>query len=294
LGHAVTPADSQSRPVLGIIAGEGVFPILVARGAKRAGVRVVAIALRGSAWEQLRDEVDVYRPVGLTRMSAWLGELRRHNVTETIMVGRVRKVELFKRFALLRYLPDLRTLRLFLKQMYRDKRDSTLLEGIANELARKGFPLSDSTKYCLEHLATPEVMTRRQPTPQQWRDIRFGYQLATTISQLQIGQALAIADQNVIAVEAIEGTDRMIERAGELCRKGGWTLIKVANYKSDMRIDVPTVGEFTIEKLAKAGAKCLVLSPGKTIILEKPKVIEQADRAGICVVGYDGAEQRVE
>jgi DUF1009 family protein len=147
--------------------------------------------------------------------------------------------------------------------------------------------LSDSTKYTPEHLATPGVMTKRQPSDRQWADIRFGYKLCTTLSQLQIGQAIAIADQNVIAVEALEGTDRMIQRAGELCRRGGWTLIKVANTHADMRVDVPSVGVTTIEKLREAKAGCLVLTPGKTIILEKDKVLEMADKLKIAVVGFD-------
>ncbi len=273
---------------LGIIAGEGIFPFLVARGAKRAGLRVVAIALRGSAMPQLRDEVDAYQSVGVTRLSSWISAMRKLHCDETIMVGRVRKAELYSRWALLQYIPDLRTLKLFVNQIRRDKRDQTLLQSVANELADEGFPLSDSTKYCTEHLATPGVMTRRQPTKQQWADIRFGYKLCVSLSQMEIGQALAIADQNVLAVEALEGTDRMIERAGQLCRKGNWTLIKVANTHADMRIDVPTIGLTTIEKLKSAGAGCLVLTPGKTIILEKPKVLELADRLKIAVVGYEG------
>ncbi len=276
---------------LGIIAGEGIFPFLVARGARRAGLRVVAVALRGSAWSDLRDEVDEYHAVGVTRLGSWIRALRKHGCDEAIMVGRVRKARLYQRWALVQYIPDLRTLALFLRLVRRDKRDQTLLQSVANVLAAEGFPLSDSTKYCPEHLATEGVMTRRSPTDAQWEDIRFGYQLATTISKLEIGQAIAIADRNVVAVEAIEGTDRMIERAGQLCRRGGWTLIKVANTHADMRIDVPSVGLTTIEKLKAAGAACLVLTPGKTILLEKSKVLELADRLKIAVVGYAG-EQR--
>lgn len=272
---------------LGIIAGEGIFPFLVARGARAAGLKTVAIALSGSAWPDLQNEVDVFQPVGVTKLGQWVKYLRRHGCTEAIMVGRVRKANLYSKWSLIKYLPDFRTLKFFIKQVRRDKRDQTLLQGIVNELASEGFPLSDSTKYCTEHLATPGVMTQRQPTEQQWADIRFGYRLCTTLSQMQIGQAIAIADQNVIAVEALEGTDRMIQRAGELCRKGGWTLIKVANTHADMRIDVPTVGITTIEKLKAANASCLVLTPGKTVILEKPKVIELADRMKIAIVGFE-------
>jgi DUF1009 family protein len=280
------------QPTLGIIAGEGIFPFLVARGARRAGLRVIAIALRGSAWPALREEVDVYHPVGVTRLGDWVRALRKHGCTEAILVGRVRKAALYSRWALLQYVPDLRTLKLFIKLVRRDKRDQTLLQSIANELAKEGFPLSDSTKYCPEHLASVGVMTRRAPSEQQWADIRYGYSLCSTISQMQIGQSIAIADQNVLAVEALEGTDRMIERAGSLCRKGGWTLIKVSNTHADMRIDVPSVGVTTIEKLRDAGAGCLVLTPGKTIILEKPKVLELADRLKIAIVGYDGDANR--
>ncbi|HEY0007204.1 MAG TPA: UDP-2,3-diacylglucosamine diphosphatase LpxI [Tepidisphaeraceae bacterium] len=272
---------------LGIIAGEGIFPILVARGARRAGMRVVAVALSGSAWPELRQEVDIFQPVGVTRLGQWLRVLRRHKCDEAIMVGRVRKAALYSKWALIKYIPDLRTLRLFLGRIRRDKRDQTLLQSIANTLADEGFPLSDSTKYCPEQLTTPGVMTRRQPTAAQWQDIRFGYDLCTTLSRMQIGQAIAIADQNVVAVEALEGTDRMIERAGELCRKGGWTLIKVSNTHADMRFDVPTVGVTTIEKLREGRAGCLVLTPGTTILLEKPKVLELADKYGIAVIGYE-------
>ncbi len=272
---------------LGIIAGEGIFPFLVARGARASGMRVVAIALSGSAWPDLEKEVDVFQPVGVTKLGQWVKYLRKHHCTEAIMVGRVRKANLYSNWSLVKYIPDVRTLKLFIKQIRRDKRDQTLLQGVANELESEGFPLSDSTKYCTEHLASPGVMTKRQPSEQQWADIRFGYQLCTTISQMQIGQAIAISDQNVIAVEALEGTDRMIERAGTLCRKGGWTLIKVSNTHADMRIDVPTVGITTIEKLKAAGASCLVLTPGKTMILEKPKVLELADRMKIAVVGFE-------
>lgn len=284
---ALTPHAYPLTPrTLGIIAGEGIFPFLVARGARAAGLRVVAIGLSGSVRPELAGEVDAYKQVGLLRMGQWVRTLRKFGAQETIMVGRVRKVQLYQRSTYVKYIPDLRTLRIFLKLVRKDKRDQTLLQTIADELAAEGFPLSDSTKYCTDQLAAPGVMTRRPPTDAQWADIRFGYKLAATLSGLQIGQAIAIADQNVLAVEALEGTDAMIARAGTLCRRGGWTLIKVANTLADMRVDVPTVGPQTIEKLKAARAGCLVLTPGKTILLEKPKVLELADRMGIAVVGF--------
>ena len=146
----------------------------------------------------------------------------------------------------------------------------------------------DSTRYTPDQLATPGVMGKRQPTEKQWADIRFGWELCRTVSRLDIGQAIAVIDREVIAVEALEGTNAMIERAASLCRTGGWTLIKVANTEQDMRMDVPTIGTTTIDKLAAARAACLVCEPTRTILLEKQKVLELADRYKIAVVGYEG------
>jgi DUF1009 family protein len=173
----------------------------------------------------------------------------------------------------------------------RDKRPNAILQALIEELGSAGITLIDSTQYTQEHVATVGVMTKRQPTDAQWDDIRLGFDICQQISRLDIGQAIAMADRDVIAVEALEGTNAMIERAGKLCRVGGWTLIKVSNSNQDMRVDVPTVGTVTIEKLAAAKAGCVVLEPGKTIILEKTKVLELADRYKIAVVGYDGGDE---
>jgi hypothetical protein len=272
---------------LGLIAGEGVFPVLVARGARSAGRKVVCAALAGHAWPDLQRECDDFQWVGLLRMSQWIRTLREAGCTEAIVVGRVDKTQLYHRWRYFRYIPDGRTLKVIWKVIRRDKRPQAILGAIVEELASAGIKLIDSTQYCADQMATPGVMTRRQPTPEQWEDIRFGYEVCQTISKLDIGQSIAVLDHDVIAVEAVEGTNAMVERAGKLCKVGGWTLIKVANTTQDMRLDVPSVGTTTIEKLAAARAACLVLEVGKTILLERQKVIELADRYKIVVVGYD-------
>jgi DUF1009 family protein len=274
---------------LGLIAGEGVFPILVARGARAAGRKVVCAALSGHAWPELDRECDEIRWVGILRVGQWIRLLRRSGCSEAIMVGRVEKSQLYDRWRYLRYIPDLRTIRLFWQAVRRDKRPDAILQALVGELASAGITLIDSTQFCSEHVVTPGTMTRRQPTDTQWADIRFGYEICRTVSRLDIGQSIAVLDRDVIAVEALEGTNAMIERAGKLCKIGGWTLIKVANKTQDMRVDVPTVGTVTIEKLAAARAGCLVLEPGKTVMLEKPKVLELADRYKIAIVGYEAA-----
>lgn len=274
-------------PPLGLIAGEGVFPLLVARGARAAGRTIVCAALAGNARPELADEVDSFKWVGVLRLNQWIRTLRAAGCEQAIMVGRVRKAQMYTRWRYFQYIPDLRTAKLWFTRLRRDKRDHAVLLAVADELAKEGITLIDSTMYCADQLSTPGVMTKTQPTPGQWVDIHFGYDLCKTVSRLDIGQAIAVMDKDVIAVEAVEGTNVMIERAGKYCKVGGWTLIKVANTQQDMRMDVPSIGVTTIEKLAEARASCLVLEPGKTILLEKEKVLEMADRHKIAVVGYE-------
>jgi len=272
---------------LGLIAGEGIFPHLVARGARSAGMRVVCAGLSGSAWDDLVGEVDSFKWVGVVRLGEWIRFLKRNGVTEAIMVGRVTKTKMYSRWRYLRYIPDLRTAKLWFTEIRKDKRPRAMLNTIARELAREGIILIDSTKYTQDQLVTPGVLTQRQPTPQQLEDSKFGWPLCKKVSEMDIGQSIAVLAKDVIAVEALEGTNAMITRVGELCKAGGWTLIKVANAEQDMRMDVPTIGVKTIEKLAQAKAGCVVLEVGKTVLLEREKVLALADRHKIAVVGFE-------
>jgi len=271
---------------LGLIAGEGIFPILVARGARAAGRKVICAAFSGHARPELAAECDEIRWVGVARCSSWIRQLRRFGCTDAIMVGRVNKSALYNPWRYFGYIPDWRTAKLFWRVARRDKRPQAILFALIDELAAAGITLIDSTQYTPDQLATPGVMTRRQPTDAQWTDIRVGWELCKTVSRLDIGQALAVLDRDVIAVEAVEGTNAMIERAGKLCRIAGWTFVKMSTNR-ELRVDVPTVGVTTIEKLAAARAGCLVLEAGATVMLEKPKVIELADRCKIAIVGHE-------
>ncbi len=273
---------------LGLIAGEGVFPVLVARGARAAGRKVVCVGLTGNAWPELKQECDEFHWASTARLGRWIRRLQSAGCTEAIMVGRVQKTRMYTPFVLARYIPDLRTARVWLFRLRNDKRPNAVLHAVIDELGQSGITLIDSTRYCADQLASPGVMTQRQPSQDQWIDIRFGWEICKRISAMDIGQSIAVMARDVIAVEALEGTNDMIERAGKLCQCGGWTLIKVANKDQDMRADVPTVGTTTIEKLAAAGSGCLVLEAGKTIMLERQKVLELADRYKIAIVGYDG------
>lgn len=273
---------------LGLIAGEGVFPILVARGARAAGRRVVCTAFAGHAGADLAAECDEFHWVGVVRCGQWIRKLKKAGVSEAIMVGRVNKSHLHDRWRYFRYIPDLRTARLFFRVIRRDKRTRSIFTALIDELASEGITLIDSTKYCTDQMASAGVMTRRQPTVGQLEDIRFGVGICQEVARLDIGQCIAVLARDVIAVEAVEGTNATIERAGKVCSASGWTLIKMST-NQEMRVDVPTIGVTTIEKLAAAGAGCLVLEAGRSMMLDKMKVLEMADRHKIAVVGYDPA-----
>lgn len=143
----------------------------------------------------------------------------------------------------------------------------------------------DSTIPIPDQLASAGIMTQRQPTPAQRSDIEFVWPLLTQVLALDIGQSIAVREKDVIAVEAVEGTDRMIQRAGEICRASGWTLVKGARAGHDRRSDVPTIGVNTIKNLHAAGGRCLALAAGDVIMIDRPQVLELADRLGIAVVG---------
>jgi len=276
---------SSSPDSIGIIAGAGRFPFLVARGARRAGCRVDVIALRGLADPALRDEADRFRWSGVVRLGQWIRTLRRWRDRRVILAGSVTKSEMYGRFRLLRYLPDWTSIRLWFFTVP-DKRNDTLLRAVADELDRNGITLENSVQYCAQDLAPDGVLTTRQPTEAQRRDLEFGWKLAKEMGRLDIGQSIAVKETEVIAVEAIEGTDRMIERAGRLCRSSGWTLIKVAKPNQDLRFDVPTVGPGTIENLERHRAAMLVIEAGKTLIIDREQTIKAAEKAGIVVVGH--------
>lgn len=163
-----------------------------------------------------------------------------------------------------------------------------MLGALADELGRGGITLIDTTRYIPEHLAGEGVLTRRGPTAAQQADIDFGWPVLMRMNDLDIGQAIAVKNRDIVAVEAIEGTDAMIRRAGELCRGfrgGGWVLLKGPRPDKDMRFDVPTVGVQTIQALKDAGAKVLAVAAGKVILADKPALLKAADDAGVVVVG---------
>ncbi|MBN2563163.1 MAG: UDP-2,3-diacylglucosamine diphosphatase LpxI [Phycisphaerae bacterium] len=278
---------------LGLVAGAGRFPGLVLDGARRAGLRVVVVGLRGCCDESVRGRADVFYNVGIARLGRWIRIFRREQAFQAIMAGQVRKVQML---ALpwwrqwLAHLPDWTSMKVWYLSAA-DRRNETLLRAVADEMDRKGIELIDSTTYCRDALATEGVLTRKGLSSSQAVDAALGWKVAKEMGRLDVGQSVAVKDKDVIAVEAIEGTDAMIARAGALCRKGGWTLVKVAKPHQDMRFDVPTVGPETIERLAEARAGALVIEADKTLLIDRERTLVLADDRGIAVLGWkDGGD----
>lgn len=268
---------------LGIIAGAGRFPFMVADGARQAGCRITIVALRGFADPSLARHADSFRWAGLAKLGRWIRILRRDRANAVILAGSVRKDQMYGRFRLLRQLPDLTSLRLWFFRVA-DKRNDTILSAVADEFARHAITMRDCIEFTQEHLAPEGVLTRTQPTTSQLADAEFGWRIAKEMGRLDIGQSVAVKEMEVIAVEAIEGTDRMIERAGALCPRGGWTLVKVAKPNQDKRFDVPTVGPETIENLRRHGAKMLVIEAGQTVVVDREELIACAERIGLSIL----------
>ncbi len=282
--NVVTPSNTKT---IGLIAGEGEFPRLVLRGAKQAGFRVVVVGLRGACSDAVREAADVFYPAGIARLGRWIRVFRREGVSRAIMAGRVRKAQMLELplwRQLLAYLPDWASIKVWFFAAS-DRRNDTLLAAVADEMSRKGVQLIDSTAYCPEALAGVGVMTRRGLSASQQLDADLGWKIAKEMGRLDVGQSVAVKDKDVIAVEAIEGTDAMIRRAGSLCKHGGWTLVKVAKPNQDMRFDVPTIGPETIRALADAGGRALVIEAGKTLCLERERLLALAEEHGIMVIG---------
>lgn len=281
--HEADSADPT--PPIGLIAGGGTLPVAIARGIRSAGRQVACVGLAGQHEPALGELCHRFRSVGLIQVGKWIRTLRRWGCREVVMVGKVEKARMYDPLSWLRYKPDLLAGKIWFYQLRQDRRPDQVLRAVADALDADGITMIDSTRYIPELLADAGVMTRAQPSASQRGDIDFALPIVRRMGDLDIGQSIAVKDRDIIAVEAIEGTDAMIGRAGELCRKGGWTLIKLAKPGQDMRFDVPTVGPQTIERMREHGGTCLAVEAGRTILLDKPQLIEAADAAGIAIVG---------
>jgi len=263
--------------IYGMIAGNGQFPFLVAEGARKSGASLYVVAIKEETDPRIEEAADVVTWVGIGQLGKMLSFFKQHGVEKAIMAGQVKHVQIFSGA-----LPDVRMVKM-LWNLPRRNTDA-LIGGVAAELAKEGIELIDSTFFIPDQLAPEGVLTRRSPDKAETENIEYGLHVARGIAGLDLGQTIVVRSRACVAVEAMEGTDAVIRRAGELA-KGKLTVVKVAKPNQDMRFDVPVVGVPTIETMIAAGATCLSVTAGKTLIFDRGSMVALADKYKISIVG---------
>ncbi len=268
---------------IGIIAGLGTLPLLVARDAAKQGYRVIAVAIENLAEGDIESCVHETHWINVGKLGRLIKILKQNDIKRVIVAGKVPKSLLYKS----QITPDLRAIKLLFT--LKDRSDDAILNAFAEELRGEGIEIIDTTSFSPE-LITPEgLLTPSPPVREEMRDVEFGWRIAKEIGRLDIGQTVVVKGQAVMAVEAIEGTDEAILRGGSLAGQGA-VVVKISKPKQDMRLDVPTVGIMTLECMIKVKARLLALEAGRSIIVDREDFLRKAESAGISVLGYKGIE----
>lgn len=267
---------------IGLIAGGGQFPLLFARSARKQGRPVVAVAHVNESNPTLKEDVDRMCWVKLGQLGKIIKFFKKNGVKETVFAGTLTKTRIFKDI-----LPDIKGLTLWNKIDVRQ--DDAILRAVAGALEQEGIQVLASTIY-LDYLFFPKgILTRKKPSDEEVRDIRFGWKIAREIGRLDIGQCVVVRERSVLAVEAIEGTDAAIKRGGQLAGKAA-VVVKLKKPGQDFRFDLPATGTTTITTLAKVKGAVLAVESGQSLLFDRDDMIAAADKAGIVVVGVQEAE----
>ncbi|MBI5675815.1 MAG: UDP-2,3-diacylglucosamine diphosphatase LpxI [Nitrospirae bacterium] len=272
--------NSESSKTLGLVAGMGELPRVIASEAKKKGYRVVVIALQPPADDSIKPFGDDFHRVKIGHLGTLIALLKKSYAADAVMAGKVPKTLLYKNKRSL--IPDIRAAKLLLS--LKDRSDDTIMKAVVKELEKEGIKLHNTTAFTKELLAGEGILTRTKPSKNEMEDIKFGWKIAKEMGRLDIGQTVVIKDKAVMAIEAIEGTDEAIKRGGHLAEEGA-VVVKVSKPGQDMRFDVPVVGFETLHAMKKAKVAALVVEAGKTIIIDIENFIKEADKAKIAVVG---------
>lgn len=261
----------------GLIAGNGHFPFLVLEGARRSGESLAVVAIKEETDPRIDDLAETVKWVGIGQLGKMLSFFKEQGVEQAIMAGQVKHVQIFSGA-----MPDMRMVKM-LWNLPRRNTDA-LIGAVAAELAKEGIELIDSTCFTQDHLAPEGVLTKRGPSEDEQHNIDYGLDIAHRIAGLDLGQTIVIRSRACVAIEAMEGTDATIGRAGELAN-GKLTVVKVAKPDQDMRFDVPVVGLPTVRSMIDAGATCLSITAGKTLIFDRDEMVALADRNKLAIIG---------
>ncbi len=271
---------------IGILAGWGRYPVVVAEAIRRRGGRPAILAIRGHADAELAPLADVAGDIGVAEIGGAIDFFRRHGVHRATMAGKIHKAKLFGRHGWREHLPDWTGIRTFWPHLIsrrRDNRDDSLLGAIAAAFDTRGVTICPATDFSPELLAEEVLLAGRPLSSKQLADVAFGWRLAKELGRLDIGQTVVVKNRAPLALEAIEGTDECIRRAGRLCPTGGMTVVKVAKPQQDFRFDMPTIGIGTLESLQAAGARVLVIEAGRTILVDRDRLTSFAAAGGITI-----------
>ena len=267
---------------IGLIAGNGRFPIIFADNARRLGYHVSAVAHEGETEPELAGHVDRIHWIKIGQLNKLIKAFKEDGVHQAVMLGGIKKTHVFTTLR-----PDFRTLALATRVAL--WKDDDILRELAKELEREGIAICEST-FGLEGILVEEgTLTARAPSEKEWEDIRYGWEVVHDIGRLDIGQCVVIKDRVVVAVEAVEGTDGAIKRGGDLAKEGA-VVVKRSKPQQDLRFDLPAVGPRTIEVMASVKASVLAIEAGRTILLDREIMLEKARSARIAIVGITTLE----
>ncbi|MBR5710668.1 MAG: UDP-2,3-diacylglucosamine diphosphatase LpxI [Thermoguttaceae bacterium] len=288
--------EEQVEKRIGMLAGWGNYPVRVAQALKDAGYSVYCLGVKGhcKSEAELRDICTDFAWTTLGKFGKSIRYFQSHSVPDCIMLGKIHKKELFKPWALFALLPDwvtIKTFAAFFLFKKKDCRDDSLLKRIVDLYAQNGIRMGVPTDYCPALLVKEDCLTKRQPTEQDWKDIEYGWQVAKDMGRFDVGQTVIVKNQMAVAIEAIEGTDACIKRAGDLSQRGGLVMVKVAKPQQDMRFDVPTIGMTTVKNLVAAGGKVLAVEANKTILIDEDAVVDYANAHNLVIVAIKNVEQ---
>ncbi|MCX7404049.1 MAG: UDP-2,3-diacylglucosamine diphosphatase LpxI [Planctomycetia bacterium] len=275
--------------MIGIIAGWGRFPVAVAEAIKRRGGRTAILSIRDHTDATLQALADEHGTVGVAEIGHAIQFFRRHNATRATMAGKIHKAKLFGRHAWLHHLPDWRGLKTFWPHFIsrrRDNRDDSLLRAITAAFDAGGVRICPATVFAPELLAEGGVLAGRPLTTAEEADVAFGWRLAKELGLHDIGQTVVVKNRAPLALEAIEGTDECIRRAGRLCASGGIVVVKVAKPQQDLRFDMPTIGIGTLKSLRAAGARVLAIEAGRTILVDADELADFAVRSDLTIASF--------
>lgn len=270
--------DSAQKRI-GLIAGEGELPVKVAHSIKSRGFSLITIVLTRHLKEALFPYSDSIYHLGIGQSKKILNTLKSEGVRDVIIIGRINKKVIFDKLAF-----DLKALK-FLREIV-NKNDDTLMSGIAQLFEKEGLHIMDQRVFLKELFPEKGVLTKREPAEKEWKDIRYGFSLAKEIARLDIGETIVVKNQAILAVEAIEGTDKAIERGCALGEKDA-VVIKVSRVKDDFRMDVPAIGTETLKRMIRHRASVLALEYKKIFIVDLDEVLSMANEAGISIVVMD-------